>query len=181
MRIIAGKFKGHKLVSFSEDHIRPMTDRVKESLFNIWAPWLEQARVLDLYSGTGSVGLEALSRGCEFVQFVDNHKRSILLIQKNVMKLGVESSVAISKIEVLDYLKEFQGPGFDLIFIDPPFPALIGDATMAALVQSPSVNEGTRIVIEHSKKEKLASEYGSFRAVDTRSYGDKILSFYGKN
>ncbi len=178
MRIIAGKYKGHKLVSFDEDHIRPMTDRVKESLFNIIAGNIEDAFVLDLYSGTGSVGLEAVSRGASSVSFVENNVKSIQIIKKNVGILKVERQVTIFKEEAIKFLKSYRGPAFDLIFIDPPFPSKICLATLQSLADSEALKPQSRVVIEHSKHEPLALDVGKLRAVDTREYGDKILTFY---
>lgn len=179
MRIIAGNFKGHKLVSFDEDHIRPMTDRVKESLFNIWSAYLESARILDLYSGTGSIGLEALSRGAKSVDFVESHGRSISLIVKNIEILKVKSQTQINRSDAIKFLDHFEGEPFDLVFIDPPFPSQICQKTLEALERSRAIKMDTRIVIEHSRHEKLDSQIGKLRAVDTRAYGDKILTFYG--
>lgn len=178
MRIIAGKYKGHKLVSFDEAHIRPMTDRVKESLFNIIAGYIEGARVLDLYSGTGSVGLEALSRGAKSIDFVENHSKSITLIRKNIEILKVAPQVEIHKTEAIKYLRNYKGEGYDLIFIDPPFPAQICLATLEAVSPSSACKESTKIIIEHSRHEPLPEKVATLSIVDTRPYGDKILSFY---
>ncbi len=178
MRIIAGNYKGHKLVSFDEDHIRPMTDRVKESLFNIWAPYIEGAHVLDLYSGTGSVGLEAISRGAASVVFVENNPKSIAVIKKNIDILKVRGQAEIKKDAAITFLEKYKGEGFDLIFIDPPFPSVICLKTLQNLTVSRALKPTSKVVIEHSTKEPLETKINSLSAVDTRAYGDKVLTFY---
>src|SRR5437870_2154456 len=118
MRIIAGKFKGRKLVSFDEEHIRPTTDRVKESIFNILAPYLDGAKVLDLYSGTGNLSFESLSRGAFSVTAVEVSKRSIQIIYRNQELLKVGDELTVVKGDAVDYLKKYQGEAFDIILID---------------------------------------------------------------
>lgn len=178
MRIISGKYKGHRLSSFDEDHIRPMTDRVKESLFNIWMAYVEDAIVLDLFSGTGSVGLEALSRGAKSVEFVELNPRSLKIIVKNIELLKVGEQCHTHKKDAVKFLKSYQGEGFDLIFIDPPFPLKICQETMETLAASQALKATSKIVIEHSVHEPLESKILNLTLIDTREYGDKILSFY---
>lgn len=180
MRIIAGKFKGRKLAGFDEDHIRPMTDRIKENLFNILAPYIDGTKVLDLYSGTGNLGLEALSRGASSVEFVEKSPRSIEVIKKNIEILSVSESVRIHRKDVLAYLENYTGKSFDIIFMDPPFPAKVALTTLESLSQSQAMGLQTMAVIEHSKHEPLPAHSGSLACVDTRDYGDKILTFYRK-
>ena len=155
-----------------------MTDRVKESLFNIIMGYVENARVLDLYSGTGGVGLEALSRGAASVDFVEDHARSIQLIKRNIELLKVSELVDIHKQDALRFLKSYNGEGFDLIFIDPPFPAKICLQTLEAVAVSPVLKADTKVIIEHSRHEPLPKTVSRLSMIDTRPYGDKILSFY---
>jgi len=180
MRIISGKFKGHKLVSFDEDHIRPTTDRVKESLFNIIAPYLESSKVLDLYSGTGSLGLEAFSRGALSVDMVEVSGKSIQIIKKNLINLKINEGVTIYKEEAIGYVTEYEGQPYDLIFIDPPFPSKICVKTLEATAKSQVIDSDSRVIIEHSRHEPLEEEVLSLRRVDSRSYGDKLLAIYMK-
>ncbi len=177
MRVISGKFKGHKLVSFNEDHIRPMTDRVKESVFNIIAPHLEGARVLDLFSGTGSLGIEALSRGAAFVQFVEKDPKSIKVIIENLDKLHIESGVDIQKADVFTYLSKAD-ESYDLILIDPPFKAMVAEKTLLKLSKSPVMGPETTVVIEHSSQEIIPATIDQLNRTDQREYGDKYVSFY---
>ncbi|MCC2678733.1 MAG: hypothetical protein K0R29_1309 [Pseudobdellovibrio sp.] len=181
MRIISGKFKGRVLSSFQADHIRPTTDRVKESLFNKWMGYTEEARVLDLFSGTGNLGLEALSRGAIHVDFVDINVKSVNILKKNIemLKLGAKE-YAIYKQDVLTYLKKYQGEPYNLILIDPPFTEKMAHDVMTALDGSACFNENTLIAIESVKKERIDDAYSNLYRYDFNDYGDKVLSFFAK-
>ena len=181
MRIIGGKYKGRVLSSFQADHIRPTTDRVKESLFNKWMGYTEEARVLDLFSGTGNLGLEALSRGAIHVDFVDLNVKSIQILKKNVELLKLAASeYAIYKQDVLLHLKKYQGEPYHLILIDPPFTEKMAHDVMLALDSSACFNENTLIAIESVKKERIDDAYTNLYRYDFNDYGDKILSFFAK-
>jgi 16S rRNA (guanine966-N2)-methyltransferase len=180
MRIIAGLYKGHKLVSFDEDHIRPTTDRVKESVFNILAPIIEGARVLDLFSGTGNLGLEALSRGASTVDMVEKSPKSIAIIRKNIERLKVTNGIQIHREDAVGFVKEYHGEPFELVLIDPPFPLKVCQTILEAVSQSKVADSHTRIVIEYSRKEPLPEQISTLSAIDTRGYGDKLVKFYKK-
>lgn len=181
MRIIAGKFKGRVLASFQADHIRPTTDRVKESLFNKWMGYTEEARVLDLFSGTGNLGLESLSRGAIHVDFVDLNVKSIQILKKNIELLKLpKTEYDVFKQDVLLYLKKYQGPAYNLILIDPPFTEKMAHQVMEALDQSSCFDENTLIAIESVKKERIDEAYTNLYRYDFNDYGDKVLSFFAK-
>ena len=120
MRIITGKYGGRRLVSFKANHIRPTTDRVKEAIFSKIQFDVEGAKVLDLFSGTGNLAFEALSRGAESVYAVELHPQSIRILKENKKMLGVQEELQVEKNDVLRYLKRENEP-FDIIFIDHPF------------------------------------------------------------
>lgn len=179
MRIIAGRFKGHHLVSFKADHIRPTTDRVKESLFNKLQFEIEGSKVLDLFCGTGNLGLEALSRDAEHVLFVEKNLKSLQITKENIAKLKVAASeYKLVQSDVLGFLKKYDGPAFDLIFVDPPFTEKMADEVMQVLSESKVFTDGVKIAIESSSQEKIAEDYGLLYRFDFREYGDKILSFF---
>ena len=178
MRIISGKYKGHALVSFNASHIRPTTDRVKESLFNIWQNQIEGARVLDLFSGTGNLGLEALSRGAASVQFVDAHSKSIQILKQNIEKLKLTEDHRVSTMDTFHFLKRYKDAPFDLIFIDPPFTEAIADKVMGYLARSSSFHSNTLIAIESGRREKIGEDYKTLIRYDQREFGDKFLSLF---
>jgi 16S rRNA (guanine966-N2)-methyltransferase len=181
MRIIAGKYKGRHLVSFKADHIRPTMDRVKETLFNKWMHYTDGARVLDLFAGTGSLGLEALSRGAVHVCFVEKSKKSIQILQENIrlLKIAAEEVTIIQK-DVLAFVQTFSGEPYDLIVVDPPFTEKMAHEVMVAISQSRLYGEHTRIAIEALKQERIDFEYGILTCYDRQDYGDKTLSLFGK-
>ncbi len=180
MRIISGKYKGHQLVSFNADHIRPTTDRVKESLFNMIQNHMDGAKVLDLFSGTGNLGLEALSRGAESVQFVEKNRKSIQILEKNLEKLKVDEPYQILQKDVISYLEKYEGDGFDLIFADPPFTEQMAHDVMLAADASKVWRPGTLMMIESARREKILDDYPTLTRYDVREFGDKILSFFCK-
>lgn len=181
MRIISGKFKGHHLVSFKAGHIRPTTDRVKETLFNKVMMEANIDQVLDLFCGTGNLGLEALSRGADQVIFVDDHKQSILITRQNLTKLKVESNAyKVIQKDVISFLKTYEGEAFDLIFADPPFTKKMAHDVMLAASESQAFGPTTVLTIESELKERMDDEYGSVARYDKREFGDKILSFFRK-
>lgn len=178
MRIIAGKFKGHQLVTFSASHIRPTTDRVKESLFNIIAADVDGSGVIDLFSGTGNLGLEALSRGANAVTFVEKNSKSIHILKQNIKKLGVESQSKIVAQDVILFLNRYSGEPFDIVFADPPFTETMAHDVLLAADKSKIFSPQTIMTIESAKKERLDKEYENLIMVDQRLFGDKILSFF---
>lgn len=182
MRIISGKFKGRQLASFKADHIRPTMDRIKETLFNKLRHHTNGARVLDLFAGTGNLGLEALSRGATHVTFVEFHPKSLQIIVQNIELLKIEDSeFEIIKKDVIKYLRSENKHHFDLILIDPPFTEKMADEVMSALSQSTVFNENTIIAIEAIKQEIIGDTYGELFCFDRQNYGDKSLSLFKKN
>lgn len=178
MRVIAGKFKGRRLVSFDADHIRPTTDRVKQSIFNKVAAHVDGARVLDLYSGTGSLAIEAYSQGAASVTAVESNNKSVRIIRENLAKMQIEDGIKVVPIDVFKYLARFEGEAFDLILADPPFTQKLAHDTMVALAVSKTYKPGTVIVLEASSHERVEDEYPSLKLIDRRDYGDKQVSFF---
>lgn len=181
MRIISGKFKGRVLVSFEASHVRPTMDRVKETLFNKWMQDVDGARVLDLFSGTGSLGLEALSRGAKHITFVEKNIKSLQILKKNIELLKInKTEYLITQKDVLIFLNKYNGIPFDLILIDPPFTEKMAHAVMQVLDQSACFNKSTLVAIESVKKERMDDEYNQLFCYDFKDYGDKVLSFFQK-
>ena len=181
MRIISGRFKGRVLSSFQADHIRPTMDRVKETLFNKWMGVVEDAKVLDLFAGTGNLGIESLSRRCRHVDFVEMNLKSIQILKKNIELLRLEvAEYSIFKQDVLLYLKKYQGEPYNLILADPPFTEKIAHDVMQATATSSCFDKNTLIAIESHKKERMDDAYGDLYRYDYKDYGDKVLSFFTK-
>lgn len=179
MRIISGKYKGRHLVSFKAGHIRPTMDRIKETIFNKWMLYIDGAQVLDLFAGTGNLGIEALSRGASHVTFVEKNSKSLRIIQENLELLKVDKSeFLILPKDVLSFLKTYSDKKFDLIFIDPPFTEKMAHDVMTAVGSSQIFSEDTRIVIESIKQERIDDTYGDLACYDRQDYGDKFLSFF---
>lgn len=179
MRIIAGKYRGHQLVSFKADHIRPTTDRVKETLFNKIQFQIEGANVADLFCGTGNLGIEALSRNASFCTFVEKNPKSLTITRQNLEKLKVpKQEYKIVNMDVIAFLKNFAGEPFDIILADPPFTEKMAHDVMEAASQSAAFAEHTVLAIESEKKERMEERYGSLVRYDQKDYGDKYLNMF---
>ena len=180
MRIIAGKYGGRRLSAFKADHIRPTTDRVKETIFNQLQFDIEDAQVLDLFSGTGSLSFEALSRGAQSVVSVEMSAKSVSIIKKNKNLLGIGNELQILQMDVLKYLKSCQ-ESFDIILVDPPFTKKMAHTVMEALAHSHCGNEGAQAFIESTSQERIDDQYGDWILKKRKSYGDKYLSNFEFN
>lgn len=179
MRIIAGKYRGHQLVAFKADHIRPTTDRVKETLFNKIQFQLEGAKVVDLFCGTGNLGLEALSRDASFCTFVEKNPKSLAITRQNIEKLKVPANqYRIINMDVIAFLKSYAGEVFDIILADPPFTEKMAHDVMLAASQSAGFGAHTVMAIESEKKERMEKEYGDLVRYDQKDYGDKYLNLF---
>ena len=182
MRIVGGKFKGHSIAPPSGAATRPTSDRVRESIFNILAHGIagleiEGARVLDLFAGTGALGLEAISRGARFCQFVDDAAEARGLIRTNADALGVIGLVKIWKRDATDLGLCAPQPGFDLAFADPPYSKGLGEKALASLVKGQWLNPGAIVVLEEAVKSQVADATG-LTLIDRRDYGDTQVRFY---
>jgi len=183
MRIIAGKFRGRKLKSPPSLQTRPTSDRLRETLFNILAPRIAGARVLDLCAGTGAVGIEALSRGAIHVTFVDQSRKMCALIEENLAPLAIdEDEIEIEIGEVSDSLRTFVKKAkepFDIVFFDPPY---AGDYEIVLDYVGEHAAEllatGGVAIVEHDKKKELREEVGQLKRYRVVKQGDSSLSFY---
>ncbi len=189
MRVIAGKFRSRTLMAPRGLDTRPTSDRLRETLFNVLASKIEGAAFLDLYAGSGAVGIEAISRGAEQVFFVENSRTALAALHKNLSDLRIDkrntrvettkSAVFLKKMASGRY-KVFSG-AFDIVFLDPPYDAeeeyaqtlgLLGEDCMELL--KPEVV----VVVEHRRKQKPESAYGQLERYRVLEQGDAALSFY---
>ena len=178
MRIVAGEFKGRTLKSPTWDGLRPTSDRLRETLFNILGPSVAGARVLDGYAGTGAIGIEALSRGAAHVTFVEQDARAVRLIERNLDLIDAAGARgrAIIRAGFADAAARLAGSPFDLIIVDPPY---AHDAADAALVAAgPLAGAATRVILEHAKRYAAPAGAGALRLRRTVTAGDSALSFY---
>ena len=180
MRVIGGIFKGRILLSPKNNYLRPTSDRVKESLFNILRNDTAQAIVLDLFAGTGNLSIEALSQGAKKVFAVEKHPQSLKIIHNNLKNLQITAQeIQVFKSDVFDFLKRYKKSlKFDLILIDPPFTQKLANETMEQLAKSSTFKKETLVVIESSQYESIADIYSPFSLFDRRYFGDKLLSFF---
>lgn len=182
MRIVGGKFKGKSLVGPISAVTRPTSDRVRESVFNILAHGigdfeLENARVLDLFAGTGALGLEALSRGAKFCQFVDEDAEARAVMRQNADALGVIGLCKIWRRDATDLgLCAPQSP-FSLVFIDPPYDRGLSEKALKCLVTGGWLLPGAVIMLEEDESVEVGDVVG-LTVIDTRSYGDTQIKFY---
>lgn len=182
MRIIAGQFRGTALASVGKGdagaHLRPTTDRVRESLFNVlmggkFGDPISGARVLDLFAGTGALGLEALSRGASEVCFVDDGRKAGSLIRENIRLTRSKASTRLVMRDATR-LPVWDGAGFDLVFLDPPYGKGMGERALATAVAGRWIAPGALIVWEENAPQ-LAPE--GFALLDQRKYGDTHVTF----
>jgi 16S rRNA (guanine966-N2)-methyltransferase len=179
MRIIAGVFKGRRLAPV-KGRIRPTAAKVREAVFNILGPAVDGVRVLDLFAGTGALGIEALSRGAAAAVFVEEHPEAVKVLRRNLAALGLTEMTTIWPLPVAAALKKLAGRGeaFGLAFLDPPYG---GEAALAALSGLASLNllqPGARVVVEHSRRESLPEACGALTRLTVRRYGDTQVAFY---
>jgi 16S rRNA (guanine(966)-N(2))-methyltransferase RsmD len=179
MRIISGRFGGRDLGTVPKG-VRPTSDRVRESLFSALGS-VEGLRVLDLFAGTGALGLESLSRGARRVVFVDRSRRVIRELRGRVDLLGLEESdslriIALDAKKAIEKLVKEGEEGFDLVFLDPPYEEGDRVGTLAALFSAGILREHARVVVEGPKRHALPALPG-VRVLDERDYGDTKLTW----
>jgi 16S rRNA (guanine(966)-N(2))-methyltransferase RsmD len=182
MRVIAGVLKGRRLKPPTWEGLRPTSDKLRETLFNILAPRIAGARVLDGYAGTGAVGIEAISRGAASVTFVDNDRRAQALVAANLAHCAVETGYAIIRATVAVAIDDLGiappgAPGhFDIILLDPPYDDPQVDAVLAAAGEV--LAPGGVLVLEHARRRAAPETAGRLARVRQVTSGDSTLSFY---
>jgi 16S rRNA (guanine966-N2)-methyltransferase len=180
VRVISGQAKGHPLKAVPGKDTRPTTDKVKESLFNIIGPYFDGERVLDLFAGTGGLGIEALSRGAAHAVFIDSSSQSIDIVRKNLetTRLGDRAEIYRNDARrVLKLLQRIREP-FDLIFLDPPYVMKDCDSLLIELAAHGLVGENAYSVIEHHPDVVYPEAFEGFQRTRYAVYGEIAISIY---
>ncbi len=185
MRVIAGIYRSRILKSLKGLALRPTSDRLRETLFNVLAPNLASSRFLDLFAGTGAIGIEALSRGAAEVVFIENHAPAAALVRRNLESLGITTGATVLAVDALRGLQTLPSrkgtahPAFDFIFLDPPYAAAQDYSRVLEFLGSADLLASAGYVIaEHSRKFDLPDQHGALQRVRVLRQGDAALSFY---
>jgi len=176
MRIVAGTLRGRKIDAPTLERLRPTSDRLRETLFNVLAPRIQGARMLDGFAGSGAVGIEALSRGASHVTFIECDARAVALIEANLERCGIIDRYAIIRVRFAGSGRaRITGP-FDIIFLDPPY----GSTELVSAIDAaePFVEQETLLVIEHARRDASPESTRSLERTRLLTSGDSALSFY---
>ncbi len=184
MRVIGGEKKGRRLGSFKGRGIRPTTDRIREAIFDTLSSkdflFLDSKAVLDLFAGTGALGIEAMSRGVERGIFVDIDGRALKVIERNLALCDLTKRSELFHADVFFTLSRLRRKGmvFDLIFADPPYERGLAMRTIAMVAKKGLLASDGWMVVEHSRREPVDEEVSGLRCVDDKIYGDTVVSYY---
>ena len=182
MRVIAGQVKGHHLKVPRGTPTRPATDLVRGAIFDMLAaasPEDDWSKVLDLYSGSGALGIEALSRGAGFVDFFDREPKCCAIIKENLAHTGLEQQARVHCTEVNRALRQMD-TDYNLVLIDPPYADKSIGQVLTRLANSPAVSDKTTVVVTHSSHFDLAPDYATMNMYREKRHGDSVISFYRK-
>lgn len=178
-RVIAGKARGIRLQPVPGDITRPITDRVKEALFNILGADIQEAAVLDLFGGTGAVGIEALSRGAKFVRFIDLNRAAIKVIQANLETTRLASQAQVVQMDAFTYLKQPVDRAFDYIFVAPPQYKGLWLRALEILNEHPGwFSDESWLIVQIDPVEYQPAQFPAFSEFEQRKYGSTLLVFY---
>ncbi|WP_432665156.1 16S rRNA (guanine(966)-N(2))-methyltransferase RsmD [Wukongibacter baidiensis] len=182
MRIISGKAKGVRLKALKGMDTRPTSDKVKESIFNIIAPYVDDSKVLDLFSGTGNLGLEAVSRGAAYAYLIEKNRKCQPIIKENINKAKLDDSIKLIIKDAVSALKMFKDNNerFDIIFMDPPYLKGFIIPCLEEISDLNLLNIDGIIVIEHDIKDILPETVKDITKFKERKYGTTMVSFYCK-
>ena len=182
MKVISGTLKGRSILGYNIDGTRPTMDRVKESLFATIQDYIKGSITLDLFAGSGNLGIESISNGSKHCYFIDNNKEAINTIKKNIDVLNIKEKSTIILSDWKKALNDFsnQGIKFDLIFVDPPYDYDVYEKILEKVSTLNLLNEHGLIILEHSNL-KLKSQYNNLTLYKEKKYGNKSVNIYKKN
>lgn len=179
MRIISGTAKGTKLYTLDGIETRPTLDRVKESLFNIIKDEIDESSVLDLFSGSGAVGLEFASRGAKEVYLCDKSKKACTIIERNVEKTHLQNKVCLYNMDFISLIENIKGKVFDIVFLDPPYKTNFIEQALVKLIECGCIKKKTLIIAETDEEERVIKQIENInvKIIDKRKYGRANLLF----
>lgn len=178
MRVISGSRRGHKLHEFVGSDVRPTTDRVKESIFNLIQDYVPSAVVLDMFAGSGALSFEALSRGAEYAVLIDNDRRSVEIIKKNIHELKFEDMCETREASCFGYAKNCTEK-FDIIFLDPPYNKGLIEPALSAVTEYGLLREGGIVLLE-SDNTDFKDDIPGLKVEKQRRYGRTFITVYKK-
>jgi len=183
MRVISGSLKGRRLSAIKTEgnitSLRPTTDRIKESLFNIlfggkFDLKIEKARILDIFAGSGALGLEAISRGAKSCTFIEKNKACVRIIDANLNICNIKNQTNIKTFDATDFPLNLDQP-YDLVFVDPPYRKSLGEAAIRSALASNWISDNALIVLEEGEQKNSIE---GFKLEDTRRYRETVLHFF---
>lgn len=181
MRVISGSARGHRLRAPRGRRVRPTADRVREALFSLLQVQWEDKSVLDLFAGSGALGIEALSRGARGAVFVEEDRRCLTILQENLRSCGLADRARVILMDARRFLRSpQQEAGYDVIFADPPYGKGLARGCVTAVDRGGWLPSWGRLVIEHSRWEEMPEGGEVLILLDVRSYGDTRLSVFGR-
>lgn len=181
MRIISGNARGTKLDTLEGEDTRPTLDRVKEALFNIIQGDILDSEVLDLFSGSGALALESISRGARSAILCDNSRKAIQVIKNNIQKTHYEDSIETINKDYRKCLEDIKEKNFDIIFLDPPYKTDFGIDALKIIIKNQNLKENGIIVFETDREDEYIEKLGKFaKIIDLRKYGRVKLVFLGR-
>ena len=185
MRIVAGKYRSRILKSLKGNALRPTSDRLRETLFNVLGPNVAASRFLDVFAGTGAVGIEAISRGAGEVVFIENHAPAATLIRRNLASLEIQNGAQILLFDALRGLEKIAArhkptdAPFDFVFVDPPYAEKDQyDRVLGFLGAASFLSEGSLVIAEHRRSHELPQRIGRLMQTRILRQGDAALSFF---
>lgn len=180
MRVIAGTYKGRRLKTLEGVQVRPTSDRLRETLFNVIAPQIAGARFLDLCAGSGAVGIEALSRGAAGVTFIEASRKAAAVIGENLSHCGIEEGFRLINSEALKALRKLasEEERFDICYFDPPYDSGIYSPVLRQLALNQLIAEDGLVIVEHRRQMPLAPSYDRLRPYREIRQGESCLTFY---
>jgi 16S rRNA (guanine(966)-N(2))-methyltransferase RsmD len=181
MRVIAGIYKGRRLKTLEGMQVRPTSDRLRETLFNILAPQIEGARFADICAGSGAIGIEALSHGAEHVTFVEASLKAARVISENLKHCGIEEGYKVINRDAIRAAKYFASENirFDVIYFDPPYDSDIYSPVMWQIANNNLLAEDGVVIVEHRRQTLLLPNYDRLRPYRQVAQGESLLTFFG--